>query len=207
MDRRIALGLALALLGVSPGVRAAPLRTRDLAEPDPLGTQLRSLQRRVRELEQVVQVAAPDPNEEAVGSEGVLDRIRMTRPVAAGPMRDRVALDLDQNRRFTDLGPRGSGEDGVLVLGVASLEETSPWEWLRAYDTNRDRKIDAEDYGFARMRVWIDADRDLIPRSRELHSPGQLGVRRIHLPHEPGGERGHWESQDGSTHLAGITEY
>jgi hypothetical protein len=120
-------------------------------------------------------------------------------------MRTRIALDLDGNGVLTDLGPQGSGQDGVVLLGVASLEKTSPWEWLRAYDTNQDGQLDAEDYGFPQLQIWIDSDQDLVPRGREIQSASKLGVKRILIPRE--GKTSQWQSRLGGTHLAGLIEY
>lgn len=170
----------------------------------PFGVELRRLQTRVGQLERLVQPAvahAPEQDPE------IQEQIRLVRPGAAGPMRPRISLDLDQNRRITDLGPTGSGNDGVLVLGVASLEEDSPWDWVRAYDTNLDSRLDHQDYGFESLQIWIDANRDLIPRRDEMHSPSSLGIQRIVIPEVPGEDQSHWESVDGGTHLAGLTEY
>lgn len=211
MDRHLASALAFTLLG-STALGAAPMtlvpgETPPTAVPaaGPGAAQVEALKKRVEALERLLRPAPQDPAESGPEIDHE-DQVRRARPQPAGPMRPRIVLDLDGNHQLTDLGPLGSGQDGVLVLGFASTEEDSPWEWLRAYDTNRDDRLDAADYDFSRLQIWIDANRDMVPRASEMHRPWQLGIQRIELPATPGAAGSYW-SRDGAMHLAGIQDY
>lgn len=105
-----------------------------------------------------------------------------TRPFAAGPERPHIALDLDGNDRLDDLGSRGSGKDGVLVMGTVALDDTSLWDILRGYDTDQDGTVDPDDPAYDQLKVWIDLDGDAVLEAEELTSLAEAGVEEITLP-------------------------
>lgn len=134
------------------------------------------------------------------------EQVRYVRPPAAGPYRDRVVLDLDRNEDIQDLGPLGTGQDAVAMLGFASLDSKSPWDWFKSADLDRDGILDARDGGIHQVRLWIDQDKDLVPRATEIHAAVELGVHKLILPHR-GTEVGSWEDREGRVYRAGIRAY
>lgn len=134
------------------------------------------------------------------------EQVRLIRPPSAGPYRDRVVLDLDRDEDIEDLGPLGSGKDGVAMLGFAALGSKSPWEWFQSADLNRDGILDEVDGGIHQIRIWIDADKDLVPRAAEIHAAADVGVHKLILPHR-GTDVGSWEDAEGRVYRAGIRAY
>jgi hypothetical protein len=134
------------------------------------------------------------------------EQVRLIRPSTAGPYRDRVVLDLDRDEDIHDLGPLGSGKDGVALLGFATLDAKSPWEWFQSADLNRDGVLDESDGGIHQVRIWIDADKDLVPKANEIRAALELGVHKLILPHR-GTDVGSWEDAEGRVYRAGIRAY
>ncbi len=54
-------------------------------------------------------------------------------------------------------------------------------EGLKAYDTNNDDKIDANDDAFGAFKIWRDINSDGVSQSNELFSLEQLGITEIDL--------------------------
>lgn len=134
------------------------------------------------------------------------EQVRLVRPPAAGPYRDRVVLDLDRDEDIEDLGPLGTGKDGIAMLGFASLEAKSPWEWFQSADLDQDGVLDAKDGGIHQVRIWVDEDKDLVPQAGEIHAAIEVGVHALILPHR-GTDVGSWEDSEGRVYRAGIQAY
>ena len=134
------------------------------------------------------------------------DQVRLIRPPSAGPYRDRVVLDLDRDEDIHDVGPLGSGKDGVAMLGFATFGAKSPWEWFESADLNKDGVLDEDDGGIHQVRIWIDADKDLVPKASEIRAALDAGVHKLILPHR-GTDVGSWEDGEGRVYRAGIRAY
>ncbi len=135
------------------------------------------------------------------------EQVQTMRPMAAGPYRPRVVLDLDKNDEISDLGPIGTGKDGILVVGMASLDQVSPWETARGYDLDRNGRIDSRDATFAQMRVWIDLDKDLVMQSKELKTLPEVGIASLVFPPDERTLHGAYENAKGAVYMAGVEQY
>ena len=71
--------------------------------------------------------------------------------------------------------------DGVN-LQTPSGDRTSiddAWQFVRAFDANRDGKLDASDPAFSHLRAWNDRNADGAIQTTELAGFGERGVRSI----------------------------
>lgn len=84
-------------------------------------------------------------------------------------------LVLDRNRN-------GTIDSGAEISFTADLAGAhSDLEGLAAYDSNGDRRLDANDARFREFQVWRDANRDGISQAGELLTLQQAGVASINL--------------------------
>ncbi|WP_260473400.1 MULTISPECIES: cadherin domain-containing protein [Stenotrophomonas] len=84
-------------------------------------------------------------------------------------------LVLDRNRN-------GTIDSGAEISFTMDLEGAhSDLEGLAAYDSNGDRRLDANDARFGEFQVWRDANRDGISQAGELLTLQQAGVASINL--------------------------
>lgn len=84
-------------------------------------------------------------------------------------------LVLDRNRN-------GTIDSGAEISFTMDLEGAhSDLEGLAAYDSNGDRRLDANDARFGEFQVWRDANRDGISQTGELLTLQQAGVASINL--------------------------
>lgn len=84
-------------------------------------------------------------------------------------------LVLDRNRN-------GTIDSGAEISFMMDLEGAhSDLEGLAAYDSNGDRRLDANDARFGEFQVWRDANRDGISQAGELLTLQQAGVASINL--------------------------
>jgi Ca2+-binding RTX toxin-like protein len=84
-------------------------------------------------------------------------------------------LVLDRNRN----GTIDSGAEISFTMDIEGAH--SDLEGLAAYDSNGDRRLDANDARFGEFQVWRDANRDGISQAGELLTLQQAGVASINL--------------------------
>jgi hypothetical protein len=86
--------------------------------------------------------------------------------------------DASGNVRNVDqlFGDNTKGPDGKFAAnGFHALEK---------YDLNHDKRIDAKDDIYPKLRVWVDRDRDAKSRSRELTTLESRGITSIDLVYD-----------------------
>jgi Ca2+-binding RTX toxin-like protein len=84
-----------------------------------------------------------------------------------------LALDRNGNGTIDDIGE---------ISFVGDIEGAlSDLEGLRAFDTDGDNFVDADDARFGEFRVWRDANHDGVSQANELKSLSELGITHIGL--------------------------
>ncbi|NJO32016.1 MAG: hypothetical protein HC869_01655 [Rhodospirillales bacterium] len=78
-----------------------------------------------------------------------------------------LAVDRNGNGRIDDISE---------LFGSATQ---SGYDALKAFDTNRDGKVNAQDSGFGTLRIWRDLDGDGVSDAGELQSLSQAGITSI----------------------------
>lgn len=68
-----------------------------------------------------------------------------------------------------------------LIAKNGSLLAKDGFEALRQYDLNHDNLIDANDAVFANLKIWVDANKDGVSQSEELHGLADIGVHALKL--------------------------
>jgi hypothetical protein len=84
-----------------------------------------------------------------------------------------LALDRNGNGTIDDIGEISFVGDAEGAL--------SDLEGLRAFDTDGDNFLDADDARFGEFRVWRDANHDGVSQADEMKSLSELGVTHIGL--------------------------
>jgi Ca2+-binding RTX toxin-like protein len=84
-----------------------------------------------------------------------------------------LALDRNGNGTIDDIGEISFVGDTEGAL--------SDLEGLRAFDTDGDNFVDADDARFGEFRVWRDANHDGVSQANELKSLSELGITHIGL--------------------------
>jgi Ca2+-binding RTX toxin-like protein len=84
-----------------------------------------------------------------------------------------LALDRNGNGTIDDIGEISFVGDAEGAL--------SDLEGLRAFDTDGDNFLDADDARFGEFRIWQDANHDGVSQASELKSLSELGVTHIGL--------------------------
>ncbi|MDE1326877.1 calcium-binding protein [Vibrio aestuarianus] len=88
-----------------------------------------------------------------------------------------LALDLDQDGTISS-GQELFGNNTSLNNGQRARHG---FEALAQYDSNRDRRIDANDAVFQQLRVFQDLNQDGISQSHELFSLSHFGIQALNL--------------------------
>jgi len=65
------------------------------------------------------------------------------------------------------------------------MKASNGFQALSELDTNRDGKIDTNDFAFANLKVWQDADGDGYSTPDELKSLSDVGIKSINLNSTP----------------------
>ena len=78
-----------------------------------------------------------------------------------------LAVDRNGNGRIDDI---------TELFGSATQ---SGYDALKAFDTNNDGKVNAQDSGFGTLRIWRDLDGDGVSDAGELQSLSQAGITSI----------------------------
>jgi hypothetical protein len=121
--------------------------------------------------------------------------------VHTSSLADGVKFDSDGTGQMTFTG-WSDGKDGFLVLDLNSdgtinngtelfgnstnladgqTKAKDGFEALRQYDLNHDNLIDANDAVFANLKIWVDANKDGVSQSEELHGLADIGVHALKL--------------------------
>ena len=88
-----------------------------------------------------------------------------------------------------DLNGNGIIDDGTEISFQSNLEgAVSDLEGLRAYDSNGDSLIDANDAHFTDFRVWRDVNQDGVSDPGELKTLDEAGIAAINLTLNPTGQ-------------------
>ena len=124
--------------------------------------------------------------------------------VHTSSLADGVKFDSDGTGQMTFTG-WSDGKDGFLVLDLNSdgtinngtemfgnstkladgqTKAKDGFEALRQYDLNHDNLIDANDAVFANLKIWVDANKDGVSQSEELHGLADIGVHAMKLSAE-----------------------
>ncbi|WP_241696568.1 cadherin domain-containing protein [Stenotrophomonas sp. SAM-B] len=105
-------------------------------------------------------------------------------------------LVLDRNRN-------GVIDSGAEISFTADLDGAhSDLEGLAAYDSNGDRRFDANDARFGEFQVWRDGNRDGISQADELLTLQQAGVASINLDAQRTGQMP-GQTRDNTTYANG----
>lgn len=91
-----------------------------------------------------------------------------------------LAYDKDNDGDITD-------KDEISFVGYKAGARTD-WEGLVHFDSNNDGILDSRDAGFAKFRVWQDADGDGDVDAGELRTLAQRGIRSLDLNPNYGAE-------------------
>jgi hypothetical protein len=126
--------------------------------------------------------------------------------VHTSSLADGVKFDIEGAGQKTFTG-WSDGKDGFLVLDLNSdgtinngtelfgnstkladgqTKAKDGFEALRQYDLNQDNLIDANDAVFANLKIWVDANKDGVSQSEELHGLQDIGLRALKLNAEAG---------------------
>jgi hypothetical protein len=88
-----------------------------------------------------------------------------------------LAIDLNGDGQINS-GAELFGNSTKLANGITA---SNGWAALGALDSNHDGKVDAQDAGFDKLRVWVDADSDGVTDAGELHTLAEVKVESIDL--------------------------
>ncbi len=126
--------------------------------------------------------------------------------VHTSSLADGVKFDIEGAGQKTFTG-WSDGKDGFLVLDLNSdgtinngtelfgnstkladgqTKAKDGFEALRQYDLNQDNLIDANDAVLANLKIWVDANKDGVSQSEELHGLQDIGLRALKLNAEAG---------------------
>ncbi len=94
-----------------------------------------------------------------------------------------LVLDLDSDGTINN-GTELFGNSTKLADGQTKAKDG--FEALRQYDLNQDNLIDANDAVFANLKIWVDANKDGVSQSEELHGLQDIGLRALKLNAEAG---------------------
>lgn len=126
-----------------------------------------------------------------------------------------VYFDLDADGNFAEATLHWSGpQDGLIVADlndnsraddgteIFSASGANAWTQLRAYDSNSDDVIDANDTDWAKLHVWQDSNSDGYTQADEWFDLADLNITAINLPSS--GHVGSVTTTTGSLRVDGV---